>query len=73
MTLRLNKAFAAVKEFIQKAHENSTKYYDRRYKGYNPDKIQDGSMILLKNDRNISEIGNSWPTKYIDLNRVLGK
>ena len=71
MSGRLSKAFALVKTLTQKAHDLSAKQYNKRVR--NTNKVEIGSIVLLRNETNKTQSVNGWPTRYIGPYRVVDK
>ena len=68
VSLRLRKAFTHVKEMTRIAKQRYTHQYNKKATSC---KIQEGSIVLLRNETGSSEDGKSWPTKYLGPYRVL--
>ena len=68
VSLRLRKAFTHVKEMAKKERERYTRQYNKKATSC---KIQEGDIVLLRNETAGSENGNSWPTMFVGPYRVL--
>ena len=71
---RLAKAFAKVKTMNQKSHDIAAKYYNRRATTNKvSEKIEIGSLVLLRNETMKPETQLAWPTRFIGPYRVIDR